>query len=153
MKVKDNSGVALYLVIVFTAIAVSLLMIMYTNLTATTISYIKSSLQDELYLESGAEMIRAGKTPSEVVLALSDLGFDDISVTKVTDTETEDETESVESSEDETESTEDETESSEDETENYLGTYKIQKNDLILYFSLLDGEYSNYYFTYEVDYE
>ena len=76
-KKIDNSGAALYLVVVFTAISVTLLMLMYANISATSISTINSGhrLQDKLYIESIANMIRDGKSIEEIDTMALNLGI------------------------------------------------------------------------------
>lgn len=68
MKKQNNQGAALYLVVVATSIAVTLLMIMYSKLSAIAINAIESinTTQEEFYLESARDMYKNGKNIEEI---------------------------------------------------------------------------------------
>ncbi|MFI3141194.1 MAG: hypothetical protein R3Y27_02675 [Clostridia bacterium] len=165
---EKDKGAALYLVVVFTAIAVSLLMFMYSNLSSTAITYITemTTTQEEFYLESAAEMVRAGKTQTQIDELFAEFGWSNVSISMDSNdyaenesVEDADSTADEESSEDadstaDEESSEDADSTTEDETSSSTSNeYQISLEDgsLVLSFTLKDGKYSNYYFTEKVE--
>lgn len=124
MKNENNSGVALYLVVVFVAIASSLLAIMYSNMTSTAISEVNTSnsLQEKLYLESASELLRFGYSDLDISTFILQIGGQEIEISR----------------EDEEINTDDK----------YSGNYIIKMENTIweLNFSLSEGVFTNYYF-------
>lgn len=138
MKKENNSGVALYLVVVFVAIATSLLVMMYSKMSATGISQIHSAnyLQEKLYLESASELLRKGYSDEEITKYIKQIGGEEITI----------EREDEDVSEDVSEENED---LGDNEIEiEYVGNYVIKMENSIwqLHFSLQEGYYTNYYF-------
>lgn len=115
---KNNAeeGAALYLVVVFTSMAVSLLCILYSTLSAAAINSIESAhdIQEVLYLESGAEMLRAGMSPDEVYLEFLTADWGNVTIDII-----------------------------ESDLEKYYSIY-LEDSDLILSFYLNEGKYYQY---------
>lgn len=144
MGKKENSGVALYLVVVFVAIATSLLMIIYSKMSTTGISAINSAnhLQEKMYLESASELLRNGYSDEEITKYVEQIGGSEIKVERETIYETTEDVsiiaiEAIEPSED-----------TEEIEGDYEGSYIIKMENSIweLHFSIEEGSFVNYYF-------
>lgn len=134
-KHDTNRGAALYLIVVFISIAVSLLAIMYSSITASAINEINrsSELQDKLFLESAAEMYRAGYDLDEINILIQSMGGAAIEV-EILDFEGE--------SEEEEES---------EECEQIGVILRLENSKWELSFVMQDGFFSNYLFNLRSD--